>query len=207
VILGCGPLGLAAVQGARIQGAARIIAVDPIRYRREVALQVGATVALDPNVEGANLVPKIRQLCQSKTKPLAGGGNTLPDFVLEAAGGDLFPPKVEVGPDPTGVLVLQQAWQLCSPVGNLVTTGVGHPPGTMISFPAGQWSNSSKSHHPGNVAGASSLRDIPRFVRLIEAGHFNAKALATATFPLDQARSAFQAAADRTTVAAIVVFA
>jgi S-(hydroxymethyl)glutathione dehydrogenase/alcohol dehydrogenase len=34
VILGCGPIGLAAVQGARIQGAAQIIAVDPVRYRR-----------------------------------------------------------------------------------------------------------------------------------------------------------------------------
>ena len=205
VILGCGPLGLSAVQGARIQGAAQIIAVDPIKYRRDVALSVGATIALDPNVEGANLVPKIRQLCQSRTGPLAGGGNTLPDYVLEAAGGDLFRPKVEVGPDPTGVLVLQQAWQLCSPIGNLVTTGVGHPPGTMISFPAGQWSNSSKTHHPGNVAGASSLRDVPRFVRLIESGLFNAKALATATFPLDRAREAFQATADRTTVAAVVV--
>ena len=206
VILGCGPLGLAAVQGARIQGAAQIIAVDPVRYRREVALKVGATVALDPNVEGSNLVAKIRQLCQSRTGPLAGGGNTLPDYVLEAAGGDLFPPKVEVGPDPTGIQVLQQAWQLCSPVGHVVTTGVGHPPGSMISFPAGQWSNSSKSHHPGNVAGASSLRDVPRFVRLIEAGLFTAKALATSTYPLERTREAFQAVADRTTVAAIVVF-
>jgi len=76
----------------------------------------------------------------------------------------------------------------------------------MISFPAGQWSNSSKTHHPGNVAGASSLRDVPRFVRLIESGLFNAKALATATFPLDRAREAFQVTADRTTVAAVVVF-
>ena len=55
----------------------------------------------------------------------------------------------------------------------------------MISFPAGQWSNSSKSHHPGNVAGANSLRDLPRFVRLIEAGLFDAKSMATATFPLE----------------------
>ena len=34
VVLGAGPLGLSAVQGARIRGAARIIAVEPIRYRR-----------------------------------------------------------------------------------------------------------------------------------------------------------------------------
>jgi len=47
-ILGCGGVGLAAIQGARIAGAASIFAVDPIAERRKVALQVGATVALEP---------------------------------------------------------------------------------------------------------------------------------------------------------------
>ena len=75
----------------------------------------------------------------------------------------------------------------------------------MISFPANQWANASKNHHPGNLAGAHSKRDLPRFVRLIEAGLFNAKALATSTFPIERSREAFQAAADRTTVAAVVV--
>jgi S-(hydroxymethyl)glutathione dehydrogenase/alcohol dehydrogenase len=47
-VLGCGGVGLAAIQGARIAGAARIFAVDPIAERRQVALQVGATEALEP---------------------------------------------------------------------------------------------------------------------------------------------------------------
>ena len=42
-IVGCGPLGLSAVQGARIAGASKIIAIDPIKARRELALKVGAT--------------------------------------------------------------------------------------------------------------------------------------------------------------------
>src|SRR6185436_2191143 len=50
-VVGCGPLGLSAVQGARIAGASTIIAIDPIRARRDVALKVGATIALDPNAE------------------------------------------------------------------------------------------------------------------------------------------------------------
>src|SRR5499426_122546 len=50
-VVGCGPLGLSAVQGARIAGASMIIAIDPIRARREAALKVGATIALDPNAE------------------------------------------------------------------------------------------------------------------------------------------------------------
>jgi S-(hydroxymethyl)glutathione dehydrogenase/alcohol dehydrogenase len=41
VIFGAGPLGLSAVQGARIKGAVQIIVVEPIRARRELALKVG----------------------------------------------------------------------------------------------------------------------------------------------------------------------
>ena len=48
-VVGCGPLGLSAVQGARIAGATTIIAIDPIRARRDVAKKVGATHVLDPH--------------------------------------------------------------------------------------------------------------------------------------------------------------
>src|SRR5262245_60199483 len=61
-VVGCGPLGLSAVQGARIAGASTIIAIDPIRVRRELALKVGATHVLDPNAEGDGLVAKVREL-------------------------------------------------------------------------------------------------------------------------------------------------
>jgi Zn-dependent alcohol dehydrogenase len=50
------------------------------------------------------------------------------------------------------------------------------------------------------------MRDLPRYVRLIEKGLFDAKSIITATYPLDRAREAFQAVADRTVVAAVVVF-
>ena len=53
-IVGCGPLGLSAVQGARIAGASTIIAIDPIQVRREMARKVGATHA-DPHAEGRSL--------------------------------------------------------------------------------------------------------------------------------------------------------
>ncbi len=47
-IFGCGGVGLAAIQGARVAGAAQIIAVDPIPQRRDAALELGATSALEP---------------------------------------------------------------------------------------------------------------------------------------------------------------
>ena len=68
-----------------------------------------------------------------------------PMFVIEAVGGDRFPPKVEPRPDPSGVQSLQLAWTLCPPGGTIRTCGVGHPAGAMVSLPAGQWSNATWS--------------------------------------------------------------
>ena len=95
-VVGAGPLGLSAVQGARIAGASTIIAIDPIRVRREVALKVGATHVLDPNAEGDKLVEKVRELSKGPNARLwAGGrdsggllGGAGADFVVEAVGAD-----------------------------------------------------------------------------------------------------------------------
>jgi S-(hydroxymethyl)mycothiol dehydrogenase len=45
-VIGCGGVGLAAIQGARIAGAAEIVAVDPDERKHEAALYFGATSAL-----------------------------------------------------------------------------------------------------------------------------------------------------------------
>lgn len=217
-ILGCGPLGLSAVQGARIKGASQIIAVEPIKYRREVALKVGATKVLDPNAEGEDLLRKIRELCRGPTDRKFAGGrdndsarteespyySAGPDYVIEAVGGDQMVPKAGAGPDPTGILPLQQAWELCTSAGHVITVSVNHK--GKFSLPGGQWSNASKNHHPGNMNGCSTLRDMQRFARLVETGQFDAKSLATETYPLDQIKEAFQQVADRMTVSAVIVF-
>jgi len=211
VVFGAGPVGLSAVQGARLMAASKIIVVEPIAYRRELALKLGATAVVDPNVDGDGLVQKLREMTQGATDRAFAGGRGPnadgPDFIIEAVGGDRFPPRTERGPDPTGAEVLQQAWQLCPPGGWIRTSGVGHPPGTTVTFPAGAWSNGTKQQAGGNFAGVNTKRDIPMFVRLIESKQFDARALATARFPLEQAREALQVAADRTTVSAIVMLA
>ena len=46
VVTGLGGVGISAVQGARIAGASRIIASDPVAGRREAALRLGATDAV-----------------------------------------------------------------------------------------------------------------------------------------------------------------
>lgn len=52
VVMGCGPVGMAAVSALLDQGASSVVAVDPGSTRREIALKLGATAALDPYEPG-----------------------------------------------------------------------------------------------------------------------------------------------------------
>jgi S-(hydroxymethyl)glutathione dehydrogenase/alcohol dehydrogenase len=45
VVVGVGGIGINAVQGARMAGAKRVIAIDPVEFKREKALELGATHA------------------------------------------------------------------------------------------------------------------------------------------------------------------
>jgi S-(hydroxymethyl)glutathione dehydrogenase/alcohol dehydrogenase len=212
VVMGAGPIGLSAVQGARIMGANPIICVEPIAQRRELALKLGATMVLDPNVEGDNLVAKIRSLLAGPARrKLMGGRDTTTnsdsqgaDYVVATVGADTSTPKVERGPDPTGILPTRQAWEMTRAGGNLVTLGL---PRGNITLPAGTWSNRGRHHHAGQYGGVNAKSDVPRFIKLIDMGQFDAKALVTATYPLERTAEAFQAVADRTTVCAVVTFA
>ena len=48
VVIGCGGVGIAAIQGARVAGAAVIVAVDTVPAKHEVARRFGATHAVAP---------------------------------------------------------------------------------------------------------------------------------------------------------------
>jgi len=208
-VVGCGPLGLSGVQGAKISGASTIIAIDPVRARRELAMKVGATHALDPNVEGDKLVERVRDLSKGPNNRLwAGGrdsggllGGAGADFVLEAAGADQAPPKVEAGPDPTGILPLRQAYEMCAPGGHIVTTSL---PRGNITLPAVLFTIGGRTHHAGQAGGASPMRDIPRFVELLDKGQYNAKALATSVVPIERLLDAYEDVVYRTTITALM---
>jgi aryl-alcohol dehydrogenase len=61
LITGGGSVGLAAVMGAKIQGCARIIVVEPMASRRDLAKELGATDAIDP-VNTPDLAAAIRTI-------------------------------------------------------------------------------------------------------------------------------------------------
>ncbi|MFD9305226.1 Zn-dependent alcohol dehydrogenase [Streptomyces sp. NPDC060048] len=71
-VIGCGGVGISVIQGAKVQGAAQIIAVDPVASRREAALRFGATEAVSPEAFG-----------DARSRITAGEGF---DYVFEVVG-------------------------------------------------------------------------------------------------------------------------
>jgi S-(hydroxymethyl)glutathione dehydrogenase / alcohol dehydrogenase len=63
-VIGCGGIGLAAIHAARIAGANRIIAIDPVASKRSIATKVGATDCFDPSDPGV----------REQVAELTGGG-------------------------------------------------------------------------------------------------------------------------------------
>jgi S-(hydroxymethyl)glutathione dehydrogenase/alcohol dehydrogenase len=215
VVFGAGPVGLGAVQAGRVTGAGQVIAIDPIRYRREFALKMGATLALDPVAEGDGLVERIRELCRGPNdRRFAGGvswgraGNAVmargADFVVEAAGLQAVPPKVEAQPDPTNVKTVQQAWECTRMGGHVMLMGFTLQP---VSFPGTSLALLGRTIHPGQQGGLHIMRDIPRYVKLIEKGVLDAKSAITRRYTLDQSREAIQDTADRTIITGVIEFA
>lgn len=52
-VVGCGGVGLATINAAKIAGAGRIIAADPIPEKRALAMKLGATDVVDASADGA----------------------------------------------------------------------------------------------------------------------------------------------------------
>ena len=61
-VIGCGGIGLSAINGAAIAGADRIIAVDTIPFKLDVAKQMGATDAI--NASNADPVKTIKEITE-----------------------------------------------------------------------------------------------------------------------------------------------
>lgn len=211
-VFGLGPIGISAVQGARIQGAKTIIGLDPIRYRRELALKLGATHVLDPNaLSGDALINRIRELTPDVVptgRRYLGERPAGPLYVFEAAGGTRWPvaPGVEAPADMSGIEALQQAYAAVRNGGYVRTCSIGHGQGAMVSFPAGQWSNGARTHVPGNYAGVQAMRDLPKFVRLIERGQFDARSMVGRVLRPNQMRDAVVVAADRSAITSVIDF-
>lgn len=63
-VFGCGPVGLMAMKSARLQGARRVLAIDPAAYRRDAAVRVADAEPIDPSA--VDPVEAVRELTEGR---------------------------------------------------------------------------------------------------------------------------------------------
>jgi len=176
-VLGCGGVGQFVIQGARIAGAVKIIAVDPFATKRATALDNGATDVIDPT--GTDVVAAVQDLT-------AGRGV---DYAFEVA---------MSGP------TLRQAYDLCRSAGTVVAVGMP-PAGTTVEFDAYQLFSTEKRLLGCYYGSGQVRRDFPRLVALAQAGRLDLAGAVTRRFSLDQVNGAFTAMAAGDVIRSVIV--
>ena len=162
-VIGCGGVGQAVIQGARIAGAARIIAVDPQILKRETAKKLGATDVLDPTPGDA-----IEQV-----KAMTRGRGV--DYAFEVIG------RPET---------VQQAYAMARRGGMAIVVGMARYD-TQFTVPTFGIFFEQKTIKGCKYGSAQVRRDFPRFVELIETGRLDTSSMVSRTIKLDGVNDAF----------------
>lgn len=163
LVMGLGGVGQAIVQGARIAGATRIIASDPIAARREAALAFGATDVIDP--AGCDVVRTVRAL--------TGGPGVRHAF--DAAGS---PELVALGVRAT------------MPGGAIILVGAFRAEDRLGLVSPNQLIGQEKRILGCNVGAAYAPRDYPRYLEMWRAGLLRLAPMVTRERPLGEVNAA-----------------
>jgi S-(hydroxymethyl)glutathione dehydrogenase/alcohol dehydrogenase len=176
-VYGCGGVGQSVIQGARIAGASRIFAIDPVLFKRETAIALGATDAIDPSA-----FDPIEQL-----KEATHGLGV--DYAFEVTG---IP------------AVLLQTYRSVRRGGLAVMIGMPRHD-EVIEFPAFELFLDEK-RLASSVYGTTQVRrDLPRLVNMAESGRLDLEALVSRRFELDQVNEAFDAMQAGEVIRAVLV--
>lgn len=164
-VIGCGGVGQAVVQGARIAGASRIFAIDPVELKRKAAEQLGATDLIDP--AAGDPVGQV----------MAATGGRGADYAFEVIG---LPETIV------------QAYNTARRGGTAVVVGMPRMD-AQVTLPAfGMFFEEKKLL--GSVYGSAQVRrDFPRFVSLVESGRLDLNAMVSRRIGLDEINDAFRA--------------
>jgi S-(hydroxymethyl)glutathione dehydrogenase/alcohol dehydrogenase len=160
-VIGCGGVGLSCVQGARLAGASRIVAVDVIPAKLDLARRVGATDTVDA----------------SATDPVAALRELVPeglDFVFDAIG---------------AIATTQQAIAALGMGGAAVVVGLPAA-GSTASFEPLALAEADQRILGSNYGSCVPRRDIPQLVDLYMSGDLNLDDMVSARRPLEDAAQA-----------------
>ncbi len=162
VVIGCGGIGLSAIQGARIAGANKIIAVDMSESKLELAQQLGATHLID-----ASKVDAV-------------------DAVTSLTGGGVHHSFEAVGMKQTA----EQAYRMLRSGGQATVIGM-IPVGTMVEI-HGPELLMEKKLTGSNMGSNQFRTDMPRYVDMYLDGRLHLDEMVSKTIGLDDINEGFE---------------
>jgi S-(hydroxymethyl)glutathione dehydrogenase/alcohol dehydrogenase len=180
VVVGVGGIGANAIQGARIAGAKRIIAIDPIEFKREKAMEFGATNTAASMTEAVGLLQELTF-------------GTMANKVIMTMG---------VG---NGALI-GEAMALTAKRGRVVVTNI-HPAlefGASISLLD---LTLMEKQLVGSLFGSGNPRaDIPKLLGLYHEGQLDLDGLVTREYSLDEINEGYRAMRDGENIRGVIKY-
>ncbi|HEY8547462.1 MAG TPA: Zn-dependent alcohol dehydrogenase [Acidimicrobiales bacterium] len=162
VVFGCGGVGIAAIQGAKVAGAAEIVAVDLVDQKLEDAKRFGATHAVKPD--------------------------DLNDAKNEITGGDGFDYAFEAIGNPT---TMRAAFDAVRRGGTTCIVGVGRAD-AQVSFNAFELFFAEKTFVGSYYGSADVRSDFDRVLGLWKAGRLDLEGMITRKIAIDDVNDAVQ---------------
>ena len=178
IVFGLGGIGLNVVQGARLAGAARIVAVDTNPAKEAIARTMGATEFVNPKTVAGDLVGHIVELTQ-------GGG----DFTFEAVGNVKL---MRLAFDCT-----RMGWGTCTIIGIAPDTDVLEVPPTLLI---------QGKRLIGSPMGGMRGSQIPALVDRLIDGEIDLTSLITARMPLEAINEGYAMMKRGEGIRSVVVF-
>jgi S-(hydroxymethyl)glutathione dehydrogenase / alcohol dehydrogenase len=155
VVIGCGGVGIAAIQGARLAGATLIVGVDIEESKHEVARRFGATHAATPD--------------------------ELSDLSTQVTGGEGFDYAFDVVASPR---TIRTAWTAARRGGAVVVVGAGRAD-QYVEFSPFELLFEGKRILSSLYGSADVRRDFPRLLDLWRAGRLDLEGMITHRIRLD----------------------
>jgi NDMA-dependent alcohol dehydrogenase len=180
VVMGCGGIGMNAIQGARIAGAGAIIAIDPVEMKREMAQEFGATHIAKDVDEAWNTISEMTR-------------GQMAD-------------KVILTTDVAEGVYVAEALSLCGKLGRVVITAIGHPEDTTVSMSLFDLALYEKQV-VGSLFGSSNARvAIPKILDLYACGKIMLDELVTRTYTLEQINDGYQDMRDGKNIRGVIIY-
>jgi alcohol dehydrogenase/S-(hydroxymethyl)glutathione dehydrogenase/alcohol dehydrogenase len=172
-VIGCGGVGIAAIQGARLAGARRIAAVDAAAGKLPIARRFGASDAVLADPDPATTLTRLREL-------LPGGFS----HAIEAVG---RPQTAEL------------AFELLAPGGTATILGL-MPAGERLSISADALVYGDRVLRGAYMGASRFLSDVEMFTDHYRAGRLDLDAMITVELPFAQINDGFAAMTEPDTI-------